>query len=488
MAPTRKRKHDASDSQQTSKHASTPSIADFGTVSKSSVPVSSSKKLKTSQNPGGLSILSEPATTASTKCAKRKRSSEPAADGLLVSQVTDVSSEGISKQFAMSPGSPRTKRAKKIFPPSPAETPSKKAAALFDKLKIQPISFSLGHDSAGIDTPPDTPEEQKLVHQQDWPAELQDLCDLHAAFLTALSLYYAHNGTSSPVGVRSLLDMISKNWKKRSVNLLDMQRLLAIGHAGRAEFTLEDYSRAGICMNRAQARGRGLQRAASYVDEDDLNMRFQEALQAAWHRRHQVAEKEDDSPSTFLAQLPIIEIVANGSVENASSLFARGQQRLADIKAAQAGANATSESQTGSIMAEHRTTKAVQSRGTSLLDRVLARQASTASMPAGPTKAQLERKAALHRIEDIARALSLLVSVKPRATVSMHAAVQQLQQSLRNPISREEVERCLELMTKEITPGFVNVITTGSVKGVVVIRAARLDVAEIRVRVAQAVA
>ncbi|KAK4552610.1 hypothetical protein LTR86_010254 [Recurvomyces mirabilis] len=488
MAPTRKRKHDASDSQQSSKHASTPSIADFGTVSKSSVPLSKSKKLKTSHDRSGLSILSEPATTTSMKSVKRKRSSEPGADELPVSQVTDVSTEDIFKQFAKSPGSPRTKRAKKILPLSPAETPSKKAAALFDKLKIQPISFSLGHDSGGIDTPPATPEEREVAHQQDWPAGLQELCDLHAAFLTALSLYYAHNGTSSPVEVKSLLDMITKNWKKRSVNLLDMQRLLATGHGGRAEFILEDYGRAGICMKRAQARGRGLKRTASYVDEDDLNIRFQEALQGAWQRWLQEAEKENNSPSTFLAQLPVIAIVADASVKNASPLFARGQQRLADMKAAQSGANATSESQDSGVVAEHKTIKAVQSRGTSLLDRILARQASTASMPAGPTKAQLERKAALHRIEDIARALNLLVSVKPRATMSMHAAVQQLQQSLRNPISREEVERCLELMTKEITPGFINVITTGSVKGVVVIRAARLDVAEIRARVAQAVA
>lgn len=131
--------------------------------------------------------------------------------------------------------------------------------------------------------------------------------------------------------------------------------------------------------------------------------------------------------------------------------------------------------------------QATQSRGTNLLDRILAKQAHTASLPAGPTKEQLERKAALHRIEDIARVLDLLAAGRARCSFSMQAMVQQLQQSLRNPISREEVERCLGLMAKEVTPGFVGLVKNGAMTGVVVTRGGRVGLVELRGRIAASI-
>jgi hypothetical protein len=91
-------------------------------------------------------------------------------------------------------------------------------------------------------------------------------------------------------------------------------------------------------------------------------------------------------------------------------------------------------------------------------------------------------------VEDIARVLELLAGSKPRCSLSMPVMVQQLQQSLRNPISREEVERCLGLMAREITPGFVNVIVSGAVRGVVVSRAQKVSLEELRARVERALA
>ncbi|KAK5115321.1 hypothetical protein LTR62_001521 [Meristemomyces frigidus] len=483
MAISRKRKHDDNEGQQTGKHISaTQSIKDFATVTKEVQPVTRAKKIKTTH----VDLISTASANITAieppKSVKRKRSQESSSDLPADPPSTKANTADIFRQFAKinSADLPRSKRVKTVLPPSPAGTPSKKAAALFDKLKIEPVPFMLNDKPAGIDTPPDTPGTHEDVGSIAWPTELQDLWELYAAFLTALSLYYAHNGTSGAANVKNLLEMTSKHWKKRAVNLVDLRRLLAVGSRDQADFILEDYGRAGVCMSRAQPRGRGLKRTASYVDEDDLNVRFQEALQAEWQRWERASEEENNGASTFIDQLPMAEIVVNASVKNASPLFARGQQRLADIKAAQAGAIPSSDNQAAAVKDEQKTTKAVQSRGSSLLDRVLARQASTASMPAGPTKAQLERKAALDRIEDIARALGSLVGMKARACMSMQAMVQQLQQSLRNPISREEVERCLDLMANEVTPGFVSVIVSGSVKGVVVSRMAKPDIAVVR--------
>lgn len=77
----------------------------------------------------------------------------------------------------------------------------------------------------------------------------------------------------------------------------------------------------------------------------------------------------------------------------------------------------------------------------------------------------------------------MLVGAKPRVSLSMQAMVQQLQQSLRNPISREEVEQCLELMATEVMPGFVSLFVSGSVRGVVVRREGRVDAADVRMMV-----
>lgn len=496
MAISRKRKHAVAEDQQTSKQTSIPSqngIKAFAGVSKSRGADNGTKKRKTAHQREATPppvTLTKP--TSAKSQTKRKRSLESVTE-----ETNDEQSHPepdyenrIFKQFAKktTTATPRNKRFKNALPPSPAETPSKRAAALFDKLKLgsasNPIPFSLSDQHAGYDTPPDTPDAEKTSHDFTLPKELYELVQLHAAFLTALSLYYAHNGTSSQANVMAVLPHITKSWKKRNVTLDDLRRVLGVCQP--QSFFLEDYGKAGICLSRAQPRGRALKRAASYIDEEDLNGRFEEGLQQNWMKWQDCADKENCAAVTFINQLPLAEIVKHESVEKATSLFARGQQRLADLKAGQAAANAEAQKPATEVATEQKSAQAVQNRGSSLLDRIHAKQRLTSSLPAGPTKHQLERKAALHRVEDIARVLDLLAGSKSRCSFSVQVVVQQLQQSLRNPITREEVEGCLEVMAKEVTPGFVSVITSGSVRGVVVSRAQRVELVDLRARVQRA--
>lgn len=53
------------------------------------------------------------------------------------------------------------------------------------------------------------------------PAELLNLLALHSSFLTALSLHYAHNGTSTPADLRDLTASITLVWKQRQVTYDD---------------------------------------------------------------------------------------------------------------------------------------------------------------------------------------------------------------------------------------------------------------------------
>jgi hypothetical protein len=348
MAATRKRKHAVAEEQQTSKQTpnakNQKNINTFGTVSKAHVADGDLKKRK-------LAHTREPTPPAITLTAptpgkadwKRKRKLEAVAeesdgDDIAVSQ--SKAPTDIFKQFARkdASGTPRQKRFKNALPPSPAETPTKHPAALFDKLKLDSaISFSLGKGAAPYDTPPETPDAEKQMQDLPFPVELEDLCQLHAAFLTALSLHYSHNGTSSPVSLNTLLPQITKTWGKRTVMADDVRRLLAVEHTEQG-FAIEYFGSRGMCLVRLQPRGHTVKRAASYIEEETLRDQFEAALQQKWAKWQASAEKENSSAALFISQLSLSPITTNESVEKTAPLFARGQQRLADLKAGQAAA------------------------------------------------------------------------------------------------------------------------------------------------------
>ncbi|KAI7277852.1 hypothetical protein KC345_g6381 [Hortaea werneckii] len=462
--------------KQTSAIANGKDMKAFVGVSKSHVEDESIKKRKTATQPE----VKRPATKSAPVKAdcKRKRDMDSISEEVDTASVPEsYGRSGIFAQFRkkdehMGP----SKRAKHAtLPPSPKETPSKRATAMFDRLNLdstsKPIPFSLSKKAqAALDTPPATPEAEELNRESALPIELQELARLHASFLTALSLYYTHYGTSSPVALNIILPQITKTWRKRNVTLDDLRRVLALAPRP-SEFCLEDYGRAGICLARSQP-GQGRRNGTtSYIDEDRLNSLFESALREKWARWTKSLEKEDQTGPAFINSLELANISKNTAAEKASPLFARGAQRLADLKAGQAEASEVTSASTPPLQEQQRSTAGTQNRGATLLDRVLAKQANTANLPAGPTKAQLERRAALHRVVDVAQTLSLVCANKPRASFTMQALVQQLQQSLRTPVGKEEAERVLEVMAREVTPRFIKVLNSGAVKSVVVSRA-----------------
>lgn len=386
---------------------------------------------------------------------------------------------------------PRNKRVKNMIP-SPLETPTRGAAALFNRLDIasntRSIPIALGGPLNAYDTPPESPGNDDSTDLSIL-AELADLRHLYSSFLAALSMHYSHNGTTTPVDVSALLEMVTRHYKKRDVKLEDLQRILTIASRLDQSFCLEHYGRAGVRLTRAEPRVGAEKQASSYVDEAKLNARFGDALRQSWKSWEACTAKENRDSAAFLNHLPLLPITKNASAEQAAPIFARGEQRLADIKASQAAAAKIESSKpTQHEAIAQRSAQATQNRGTALLDRILAKQSMASTLPAGPTKSQLERKSALHRIEEIARILSLLASSKERCSFSMQVVTQQLQQSLRNPISREEVERCLELMSREIVPAFLKVVHSGEVKAITITKNGSVALDELRERVQRACA
>ncbi|KXL41759.1 hypothetical protein M433DRAFT_158161 [Acidomyces richmondensis BFW] len=493
MAASRKRKHAVTEETVTDKQVlnrkKQKGIESFGTIKKGPAADNELKKSKTHHQELSCSISLH---HASCKIENRKRRLE-----LDITDSKDntihhghLTDQSIFEQYAAQNDGPMqyNKRFKHALPSSPIETPAKCTAALFNKLKLDStIPFTLHIQSKSHDSPLWTPEVQAQAQNLTLPNELLSFCQLHAAFLTALTLYYAHNGTSSPVNIQTLLPQITQVWKKRDVTVEDLRKLLAIAPSDRGEFAIEDYGRAGIFLSRIRPGGESLKRAGSYIDELELNALFKDKLKQKWTSWLAEVDNENRTPSRFMTQIPMVDILRNENADKSAPLFARGQQRLAQLKADQTAAHIQAVKPTVEVVPSQKTVQGIQNRSTHLLDRVLARQAISASLPSGPTKLQLERKAALHRVEDVARVLDVLVGSKLRCTLSMPAMVQQIQQSLRNPISREEIERCLDLMAQEITPGFVKVLVSGTVQGVVVNSAQKLGLEDLRERVRRAV-
>jgi hypothetical protein len=74
-----------------------------------------------------------------------------------------------------------------------------------------------------------------------------------------------------------------------------------------------------------------------------------------------------------------------------------------------------------------------------------------------------------------------------RVSMPLASVLDKLKDSLRNPISEDEGELCLRLLSDEISPGWVELFAMGSVVGVVIRSTAMPSVSELRERVDKAI-
>ena len=351
------------------------------------------------------------------------------------------------------------------------------------------------------------------------PAELLNLLALHSSFLTALSLHYAHNGTSTPADLRDLTASITLVWKQRQVTYDDVRLLMGVlsyGPDGSSiPYTLSDYGRGKIVL---EIKGSSpMLDGMTGVNEQALTDLFKEGLDALWSQwcqsqkmairpmatprkgrgRPRKADTkqvllenflDDTSMSKFLAQLPLADIETCESLNAIAPLQEKGRKRLREFKeSVQHGRsqkkrnvsgkeNEPVASQTTQVQpAQPKITEFAAVRKTNLLDRILAKQEAAKCGPAAPTAAELQRRAALQRSEEVLGVLSLLCANRPgmRVSFSTTTVLQQLQGSIRSPISKEEALKCIEVIANEVAPGHVSIVNMGSISSVVVIPSMR---------------
>ncbi|MCJ1308700.1 hypothetical protein MMC25_002354 [Agyrium rufum] len=425
-----------------------------------------------------------------------------------------------------SPLGPRKKLPK---PSRQTETPTKAARAFlaaFDLSSSAPTSPRssppLSEDHRREDTPPTSPLSENspcplrgLKEREGlnggW--ERQDLISLNAAFLTTLTIHYAHHVYNAPVDLRVLKAGIERSWGKRAIRTVDIQTIFGIAHtksvetsasknilstqkASRWPLSLSDYGHGKICIELDNAASQASNHAQP-LDIKLLTAHFCTALDIL-----------------DLEELPLFPITACSSLEELSPLHQRTRNLLSDIKTGAQSrlqnnnhssplhrttstssaissplSSQLSDTNTSASSTPTKSKPAPLTRTNSLLDRIRAKQAaSTASSlnSSTPTPERLSSRAAYQRLDEIIPVLELLTTQQmmrrsasfftssdsnkssTRSTndivvnseqsaarkgqtfsFTMPMIVQHLQTSLKNPIAKEDVVRSMRLLGDE---------------------------------------
>lgn len=441
----------------------------------------SARKRKAARSPEPEEVT---AATPSSSSAQRKILTKPSKKARVLQQFSEP-----PVTQAQEPSTPRAKSTKKrAYSPTPDESPrTKEAGNLFKRLRIDatptaarkpsPLAAATTTTSAASSVDDDysssssandaesstrtTPEPEPL------PQELLDLVSLYAAFLKTIVLHYAHNGTNTPVDLRQLSQPVSIAWGKRRISLADVRRCVGIMDTSNTNdeaspFFLADYGAKKVCVELREAHH------ATCLDEPRLVAVFERNLRRIWEG---VKDAAADDIASFVLGLPKAAVQACESAVRASTLFAKGQRAMDDLKKSIA---AKKDAQEAMKAAAAQSSTATGPK-LSLLERLRLKEEQLASLAAiGPSAAELERQAALQRAGDIAAVVAMLAKsassagMGGRVSFTMANLLQKLKDSLRLPISKDEGAACVRLLASEVAPEWLRIVTIGGMENVVV--------------------
>jgi hypothetical protein len=314
------------------------------------------------------------------------------------------------------------------------------------------------------------------------PNEVLDLIDLHASFLKTLTLHYAHNGSHVPVDLRVLCPNVARTWGKKGVRNTDIQVCLGVLGMKTNEplFTLLDYGRGKICIEIDQKQFAGL------LEENELNNTFRSNIKLLWSQY--VSNGAASSAASFTKNLPKTNIILCESVTRASAVIAKGQQRLADFRQGMAAKKLESDakSTTSSASVDSLPINPDGSK-MSLLDRIRLKQLQKTSLPAGLSPAEMQRRAALQRVDEVAALIGMLSRASSggmgRISFPMPVMLQKLKDSFRMGISKDEGAACVRIIAKEVASEWIGVVTINGKENVVIETDLQLSKAKIAQRV-----
>ncbi|ROW13386.1 hypothetical protein VPNG_05506 [Cytospora leucostoma] len=405
------------------------------------------------------------------------------------------------------PSTPRRAVAKRALSPEIESPRTREAGNLFKRLRIgaplaiartaSPLTTTTTTTTTQASTPatsviPDSEDEDEEEYSaattpdpeskpvRALPQELLDIVSLYTAFLKTITVHYAHNGTNTPVDLRQISQPVSLAWGKRRISLADIRRCVGImdiePSSTKSPFYLVDYGNKKTCVElRDEHRGRPL-------DERGLVSVFEANVRYIWEGLSDAAAATArDDMTAFVLGLPKSPVQTCEALSKASSALARGQRAMQELKAGVAARKEEEQAATRAATAPT-TTTTTNSAGQpatklSLLDRLRLKETHLAQLAAtGPTRADLERRAALQRAGDVAAVIAMLSraasSSSPgggaRVSFTMAALLQRLGDSLRLPVSREEGAACVRVLAGEAAPEWLRIVVAAGRENVVV--------------------
>ncbi|KAK7419883.1 hypothetical protein QQX98_003070 [Neonectria punicea] len=304
------------------------------------------------------------------------------------------------------------------------------------------------------------------------PSHLVDLIDIHKSFVKTIMIQFVHNGTSAPIEFREISHHISRSWGKRQVTVDDIRRCIAIQtstkHESASPFIISDYGRGRVCIELASREDN------APINEQRLCRQFEENLHALCAEKAADEMTDVDLPlgSLSLSDLPQVAI-KNMAIDNkVNPLLSKGQRALSEIK----NGIAVKQQEKEAKQAAASRNPCLNPDGTkmSLLDRLRMKQLAKANEPLPPSGPELQRRAALNRVSDVAATISMLSLSNPmslpRQAFTMAVIMEKLKDSLRTPMSKEEGTSCVRLIAGEVAPEWLRIVNIGGRENVVVQR------------------
>lgn len=305
-----------------------------------------------------------------------------------------------------------------------------------------------------------------------FPPHLAELVRLHRIFLKTAVMQMAHTRSNVPLDIRELGPNISRSWRKRQVTVEDLRRCVAIESSTqvggiKSPFMVADYGKGKVCVElRAGYDG-------AAINEARLCKQFEENLKSLCTEKatDQMADVDVTLDGLSLAELPQADLTDMNTSVKTAALLVKGHQALSEIKNGMAAKQQEKEAKQQAAA-----TPLLNPDGTkmSLLDRLRHKQLAAANAPHPPTGPELQRRAALNRVVDVASTISMLSlsnpASLPRQAFAMVTIVEKLRDSLRVPMSKEEGIECIRVIAKEIAPEWLRIVAIGGRENVVIQR------------------
>lgn len=327
-----------------------------------------------------------------------------------------------------------------------------------------------------LPTPPSSSDELDIL-----PDTLLELIAIHKTFTQALGLHYAHNGTSSTVSLSLLLPAITRLWKRRTVCLQDIQRMLALWESTLSTSGRElDHNKGpfklvsvGSGTNEQVNLERTTNLTISGFDQNELQSRYERLVDVLYEQ----AQSDRNSYSFVfetLLHFPKLRCTTGTCTRAAQTKFDTIRKQI--LGRPQKTSNSEPDlsklnisdpcAQPKPLKLEDR----LKCRTLGLFDRLKAKQLANSTSGAAPTSAELLRRRALHRMPDLIDVLRLKQSqklnhlfrsdlhgspsttraTKTKVSFSLEQLVQEIRDSGRVPIAPEEIRECLQILGCEV--------------------------------------